>query len=227
MLDMLVELADKSGVRERMIVVHADLGDMEWSGTKELAQLHAEHYGLRFEVTSRTKGDLLQQVMERGMWPSSKARYCTSDQKRDPIRRVMTSLVRELGLDRRVKILNCMGLRAQESRARAKRPSFMNNPSASNKTKRTVDDWLPIHDWTEEQVWSRIKESGLPHHRAYDLGMSRLSCVFCIFARPHELKIAADNNPELYARYVDVEKKIGHSFTMKLQLADLLESEHP
>lgn len=33
------------GVEERLIVVHADLGDMEWPGTKEVAQAQADVYG--------------------------------------------------------------------------------------------------------------------------------------------------------------------------------------
>ena len=48
-----------------------------------------------------------------------------------------------------------MGLRAQESSARAKKAPFERNVRLSN-SKRTVDNWLPIHDWTEAQVWDLI-----------------------------------------------------------------------
>ena len=46
--------------------------------------------------------------------------------------------------------------------------------------------WLIGQDqkftWKVEDVWARIKASGVEHHKAYDLGMSRLSCCFCVFA---------------------------------------------
>ena len=45
-----------------------------------------------------------------------------------------------------------------------------------------IDDWLPLHDWSVDQVWGRIRASGVPHHPAYELGMPRLSCCFCIFS---------------------------------------------
>ena len=66
MLDYLVELADSQGVsRDRIVVVHCDLGRVEWQGTLELAREQAEHYGLRFEVVQRDLGDLLTQVEQR------------------------------------------------------------------------------------------------------------------------------------------------------------------
>ena len=77
MLTHLVALADAAGVpRARLVVVHADLGRVEWEGTRELAAEQAAHYGLRFEVVTREKGDLLDQIEQRGMFPSSTARYC-------------------------------------------------------------------------------------------------------------------------------------------------------
>ena len=92
-LDVIVEQADAEGVsRDRIVVVHADLGRVEWEGTLELAQEQAEHYGLRFETITNPKRDLLQQVEERGAWPDSKNRYCTSDHKRAQIRKVVTML---------------------------------------------------------------------------------------------------------------------------------------
>ena len=52
-----------------------------------------------------------------------------------------------------------MGLRAQESKARAKRKPWRLNTRLS-KAGRTVHDWLPIHDWSEARVFRRIAEGG-------------------------------------------------------------------
>jgi hypothetical protein len=71
----------------------------------------------------------------------------------------------------------------------------------------------------------------VPWHRAYDLGMPRLSCCFCIFAPRSALLLAGKHNPELLDEYVRVEKEIGHSFRLELPLAEvqraLAEGEEP
>jgi 3'-phosphoadenosine 5'-phosphosulfate sulfotransferase (PAPS reductase)/FAD synthetase len=219
MLDLVVEVVPD---KHRIVVAHADLGRVEWKGTRELAETQAKHYGLRFEVVSRPQGDLLTHVEKRGMWPSPKARYCTSDHKRGQIRKVMTKLAAEAGCS--VRILNCMGIRADESPARKKKRAFEHDTSASN-GRRCVDNWLPIHSWTAEEVWERIKASGVPHHPAYDLGMPRLSCCFCIYAPKAALELAAKHNPELHQEYIRVERLIGHRFKNDLAIADIQPSQ--
>ena len=97
MLTHLHAIASHLGITDRLVAVHADLGQVEWQGTRELAERQVKAYGIRFEVVRREKGDLLAQVEERGMWPSSAVRYCTSYQKRDQIRKLFTKLTREFG----------------------------------------------------------------------------------------------------------------------------------
>ena len=122
-----------------------------------------------------------------------------------------------------MRILSCMGLRAQESPARAKRQPFVRDERASNGL-REIDVWLPIHTWTTEQVWQRIHASGVRYHPAYDLGMPRLSCCFCIFSPRSALLLAGKHNPELLAEYVAVEKDIGHTFRKDLPLVSIQEA---
>lgn len=237
MLDVVVERAGAEGVLDhRVVVVHCDLGRVEWAGTRELAERQAKAYGVRFEVVSRPQGDLLDHVAKRGMWPSPKNRYCTSDHKRGQVRRLMTQLVRESEARgdaqviqlpgrrlrrRQIRILNCMGMRADESPARAKLLPFVVDPKASN-TKREVTNWLPIHAWTANQVWGRIRLSQVPHHYAYDLGMPRLSCCFCIFAPPRALVLAGQHNRDLLHQYVAVERQTGHKFRQDVTLEQIL-----
>ncbi len=63
--------------------------------------------------------------------------------------------------------------------------------------------------------------SGVPHHPAYDLGMPRLSCCFCIFSPRSALLLAGKHNPELLEHYVQVEKQINHTFRKELSLAEI------
>ena len=221
MISEVCRQADREKIeRSRMVVVHANLGRVEWPGTLELAREQADIHGLEFRVVSRPQGDLLDHVEARGMWPSPKARYCTSDHKRAQIAKVITALDRERRCGENFRLLNCMGLRAQESPARAKKEAFSPNSYFSTKS-RTVWDWLPIHDLSEEQVWQDIGDSGVPYHPAYDLGMPRLSCSFCIYAPKEALLLAGKHNPDLLAEYVAVEERIGHTFKPDLSMADV------
>jgi 3'-phosphoadenosine 5'-phosphosulfate sulfotransferase (PAPS reductase)/FAD synthetase len=249
-LDLLVEHAKTAGVLHRIVVVHADLGEMEWSGTRDLAEEHAQHYGLRFETVSRyTKfghaQTLLEQIEARGRFPDSKRRYCTSDHKRGPIRTLMTFLageVREEGLTGRpVRILSVMGMRAEESPDRALKKPFRHDegktcpcPScqgrdrsdrrngASN-TRRHVDEWLPVHSWSVLDIWDRVTRAGTRSHWAYEAGLPRLSCCFCVLAPRNALVLAARLNPPLAAEYAAVEERIGHSFKLDLSMAEIVE----
>jgi hypothetical protein len=101
-------------VLERVRVVHADLGRVEWKGTRQLAETQATAYGVPFTVVRRERGDLLEQVAARGMWPDRGNRYCTSDQKRDQVAKVFTEIATSLrasSAGRPARILNCMGRR--------------------------------------------------------------------------------------------------------------------
>jgi hypothetical protein len=59
------------------------------------------------------------------------------------------------------------------------------------------------------------------HHPAYDLGMKRLSCVFCVFAPRKALLIAGEHNPELLNDYVAAEKRMGHTFRVDQSLVEI------
>lgn len=235
-LDIVAEAARAAGVLDRVVVVHADLGDAEWDGVPELAAEHAAHYGLRFELARRTAADghtetILERVASRGMWPDSARRWCTSDHKRGPIRKIMTTLVAELRdngtvVDRPVRLLNVMGLRAAESTARARRIPYAANQAASN-GKRHVDDWYPIHHYTLPQVWARIAAAGTRPHPAYAAGMSRLSCRFCVLSSRADLVCSARLNPQLAEQYATVEAAVGHTFRATLSMADIIaEAQH-
>lgn len=284
MLDLIAELAKLTGTEAKVIVVHCDLGRMEWAGTRELAEEQAAHYGFRFEVVARDE-DLLDQVVTRWItlqaraegldkaadqmdagasldeaieaadtkvarrikskakageldaaalrklaqddrdnpvWMSSQARYCTADQKTGQVVKLMTRLVAEMGLDRPVRILNCLGLRGAESDGRSQLTSLTKD-SASN-GKREVTRWLPIFDWTKAEVWERNAQAGTRHHVAYDLGMPRLSCIYCPLAGRNALHLAGKHNPELLREYVEVERRIGKTFKKDLGLVDIMEA---
>jgi len=235
-LDETVRLASGAGARDKIVTVFADLGaEDEWPGTRELAAEHAAHYAVRHEVVFREvvndAGERVQQTLSehieaRGMWPDAARRYCTSDLKRAPVHKLLTRLAAEQRaagvIGRKIRILNVMGLRAQESRRRAAMPAFRHDERASNQTVRHVDEWLPVHAWHVAEVWARIAEAGTRPHPAYAAGMPRLSCRFCVLASESALIRAAQLDPEGAARRAVMEERMGHTFRQGLPMSTIL-----
>lgn len=204
---MLIHLRQMGVPDEQMVIVHADLGEVEWDGNVEHIQRYAGNVPV---ITATARRGLLQMVEERGMFPSPAQRQCTSDLKRGPIEREVRRHLASLP-DHSLRVVNCMGMRAQESPSRAKRATWTFS-KRNSKAGRIWHDWLPIHHLTEDQVFAAIKLAGQEPHPVYAQGMTRLSCRFCIMASTADLTTAARLSPDLYRRYVALERRIG--FTM-------------
>lgn len=200
----------------QILVIHADLPGVEWKGTEEHARRYCD--GLEFRTVRATK-TFLEMVEHRGMWPSSATRQCTSDLKRGPIEKAIRHYIAEKGLSGLV--VNCMGIRAQESTSRAKQVPFRFN-ERNSKAGREWYDWMPIFLMRQEQVFASIAAAGQELHWAYSKGMTRLSCAFCIMASKADLQISARENPELFQRILETEKRIGATmFAVKGQPVSL------
>ncbi|MGW8554021.1 phosphoadenosine phosphosulfate reductase domain-containing protein [Streptomyces tubercidicus] len=227
-LDEGVRLADEAGVRDRIVVLHIDLGrtprghTVEWPGTLDLARQQAERYGLPFEVRSPANWpSLLHRIKARGQFPNLFNRFCTAE-KRGVSRKFITEQVTALGITRRAaRIVLVMGLRAEESRARAAKAAVEIDQRASS-GRRTVTLWYPVLRWSTEEVWDRIRDRSLPYHWAYDAGMSRLSCSLCVLASIRDLTCAANLRPELAEEYADLEAEMGAPFRRDLPMTEIL-----
>lgn len=198
---------------EQLVVIHADLGDVEWSGNRTHI---LDTIGSLELITCRNPNkDLLSMVEARGMWPSVGQRQCTSDLKRGPIE---TAIRRHLAAHPEYNglVVSCMGIRAAESPARSKQRDFRYSPRNS-KAGREWWEWLPIFELSTAEVFEMIAAAHQAPHWAYRMGMSRLSCCFCIMSSKGDLRTAAALNPALYARYVELERKIGHTLSMSGQ----------
>lgn len=193
--------------KKQLVIIHSHLPEVEWPGTKE----HIEKYSMGIPVHfTQAKKTFFEMVEHRKKFPSPSTRQCTSDLKRGPIQKFINNYAKENNF---YGIVNCMGLRAEESSARAKKISFRHRPDLSSKL-RNQYEWLPIHDMNINQVWNTIILAGQQPHWAYSKGMNRLSCCFCIMSSDKDLKTASELMPDLYNRYVETEKRLGFTFMM-------------
>jgi 3'-phosphoadenosine 5'-phosphosulfate sulfotransferase (PAPS reductase)/FAD synthetase len=84
--------------------------------------------------------------------------------------------------------------------------------------------WRPLSEWTVSQVFERIHASGLAPHPAYaDLGLSPVSCRFCIMASARDLAAAAaaPESHDLYRRMVALEIASTFAFQGSRWLGDI------
>lgn len=212
-------------------VVHAILPEVEWDGVIE----HIETNIVHELITCQAGKTLLEMIERRGMFPSPAIRQCTSDLKRGPLEKAIRALVEDriaafIGVPRGAKtrtmygrpkaiesgcglVVNCMGMRAEESPKRSKLETLKFSQQNS-KNGREWHEWLPIHAWTVDEVFGMIAEVGQKPHWAYEQGMSRLSCCFCIMSSKEDLTTAARLNPMLYRRYVELERSTGQVMLM-------------
>jgi 3'-phosphoadenosine 5'-phosphosulfate sulfotransferase (PAPS reductase)/FAD synthetase len=212
---LLIELL-KRVPKERLLVVHASLGEAEWPGALEHAQKQASDASVPF-VVARASKTLFEMVERRfntrpdvPSWPSAAHRSCTSDLKRGPIARDVRAYVKERGFTR---VVNCLGLRAEESPGRAKR-AVLTRVERNTTSQLEWLEWLPIHHFTTAQVFETIRAAGQKPHYAYELGNERLSCVFCIMGSKNDLCNGARHHPQLLDRYKALEQQTGYTMHM-------------
>ena len=197
--------------RERLLVVHAPLGEVEWPGTVEHIEVTIPR-GVPLILAPVASGKtLLEGIEERGRFPDAARRYCTAGWKRGPIERELRRYLKAhppFG----GRIVSAMGMRAAESPARAKRDPWKRN-DRNSRAGREWFDWLPIHGLSTADVFGVIADAGQSPHWAYAAGMSRLSCSFCILASRADLARAAQLRPNLYRRYAILERRLGHTLS--------------
>jgi 3'-phosphoadenosine 5'-phosphosulfate sulfotransferase (PAPS reductase)/FAD synthetase len=220
---------DLVGHRGPRILIHADLGSVEWNDSFPVCERLADHLKCDLVVVRRKAGGLMERWESR--WLSSKTRYqtlstvtlvpcwstpamrfCTSEQKTHVI---MAELKRRF---KGQKIINVTGVRREGSAARA-RMSVADSDASGQ-----VLTWRPIIDLTVGQVFAIIDNSGLHPHPAYRIfGMGRVSCRFCIMSNIADLT-AASAQPEshdLYRQMVQLEIDSSFAFQGSRWLGDV------
>lgn len=198
----------RSVPHERIVVVHADLGEIEWRGVQDHIRATIAHE-LHVVRANKTFFDMVRHRAatrpDVPAFPDAGRRQCTSDLKRNPIQKFIR---RDMNARGATLAVSCMGLRAEESENRRRKPVWARNATLSN-SRRTVHDWLPIHALTTAQVFGEIRRAGQQPFRAYAAGNRRLSCVFCIFGCAGDIANGRRERPELYQEYRKLERETG------------------
>lgn len=220
---------DSIGHKGPRVLVHSDLGDVEWHESLPVCERLAARLGVELIVVARKAGGLMQRWERRWelsaqryaemetvtlvpCWSTPSMRFCTSELKTHVI-------VAEL--KRRYPgqvVVNVTGVRREESVARSR--GSIADRSADGR----LWNWRPISDWTQAQVFASIHASGLAPHQAYvEFGMTRVSCRFCIMSSLHDLHAAAavPESHDLFRRMVALETASTFAFQGARWLGDI------
>lgn len=184
-------------------VVFADTG-WEHPDAEEWSRKVVGLFGLPLHVVRNPNKTFLSMAAARGKFPGMGQRQCTSDLKRGPI---LTWIRRNISDP---VVVSAMGLRSEESPARAKKKKLKRSERQSNSV-RTIWEWIPIQDWTEKRVLHFLWERGIPIHPVYKY-LRRFSCRVCIFMTAHDVRQVALHDPEAIDIIELVEKDI--NFTL-------------
>jgi len=224
---------DQIGHTGPRVLIHADLGRVEWRDSLPGCERLAARLGWELVVVQRKAGDMLARWEGRWAnnvsryndlscvkiilpWSTPSMRFCTSELKVD----VITSALKKRfpGKD----IINVAGIRRQESANRQRMP--VSSPQAKLQRKGFAGlTWNAIIEWPVQDVLATIESAGLKLHEAYAVyGASRVSCAFCIMSAVADLAAAAGctDNHELYSQMVEMEAKSTFAFQGNRWLAD-------
>lgn len=168
-------------------------------------------------------------IVDRGMPPTRKARYCCSELKESKGKgRVTITGVRWEESANRRRTHGLVDLKGGVNRTVAKADELgaqvknngrdsiiLNNDNDASrqlvefcfqKSKTTLN---PIIDWTEEDVWEFLNEvAKVPHCVLYDQGWKRLGCIGCPMANVDERRRSFEEWPTYKQAYIRAFQKM-------------------
>lgn len=145
-----------------------------------------------------TGNPFLDLCIWKGRFPSTKARFCSTELKREVILYKLQFPLIELGF----KIISWQGVRADESPDRAKL-------SVSDNIGDGVTNYRPILKWSASDCFDMHAEYHLKPNPLYKMGMGRVGCMPCIHCNKAELRQISDRFPEEIDRIEKWERIVG------------------
>lgn len=215
-----VAYLDAIGHKGPRVLVHADLGRVEWKDSLPTCERLAFRLGLELMIVRREKGDMMDRWLQRWRdnlrryadlscvkvilpWSTPSMRFCTSELKTSVICRALTARFPGRA------IVSAAGIRREESTERSKAPISKDEPDLKKVRLATSGvTWNPLLDWTVNDVRALCAAHEFELHEGYtQFGMSRISCAFCIMADAADLAASAScpDNADIYREMVDLE----------------------
>ncbi len=187
LLNSLASLALERGWMDQVFAIHSHLGRAEWPQTLGHCECMCGQAGVPLVIVNRPQGDLVAEIRARMVklqgtgkpfWPDASNRYCTSDQKRGQIDKVLrapfwpdaknrycTSHQKTNQIDKAFRrfevVISAEGVRADESAARAKKQALSIRPAITATSLRTLSPDLAL---AARKAGQRVAMTWYPLH---------------------------------------------------------------
>lgn len=208
---------------KKPLVVFCDTG-FEASETYRYLEYIEEKLNLSItRISSKKYNGMLEMVEHKKRFPSTKARFCTSELKSKP----MIDFLLDLDDD----FMTVQGIRADESFSRSFLKEFCNyfeyyfrpyNADGDKHTyrakeirkipkSRCTEVIRPIFRWKANDVISFIQENRIEINPLYKKGFKRVGCFPCIMANKNDIRSLSRFYPDRITQISDFESKTGSS----------------
>lgn len=163
---VLVDMASR--INPDLQVFSLDTGRLHIETYRFLEQVR-ERYNIRLEVLSPDTAQLEKFVSEKGLYSFYKDGHkeCCGVRKIVPLRRKLHTIDAWI-----------TGQRKDQSPTRANVP-VMEADAAFSTAGHTLYKFNPLANWTSEQVWTYIRENGVPYNELHNRGYISIGCEPC------------------------------------------------
>lgn len=209
---------------ENIVAVFCDTG---WEHPSTYAHIIKTCQNLNVElvtVKSKKYDGMVDLAKKKKRFPSTMARFCTSELKSIP----MIDYI----LKQKQHLIIIQGIRANESSRRAQMSKqctffkyYFEPYNAKGKThtyrKKDIKKWLktysadilrPVFNWSGQKVIDYIIENKQTPNPLYYQGSKRVGCFPCMMTNHRELRAMIDLNPEWIEKINKAEIKVKSSF---------------
>ncbi len=170
--------------------------DTGWEHEKTYEYLRGELAKVIGPITEvRGPDDMQSLIRRKGSFPGRVQRFCTQELKVRPMQKHLAGYPGD--------VVNATGIRAEESASRASMPEWEWSEGFDCET------WRPLIGWTLDDVVAIHKRHGLSPNPLYLLGVTRVGCWPCIYARKAEVRLIADTDPDRIAVIRRLEAEVG------------------
>lgn len=188
-------------LREAEIPARFVFADTGWEAqeTYDYIDLLRQRLGIKIGVVGHP-GGMAAKIHARAGFPTRMARWCTSELKVRPLRAWHDAYIARTGRE----TVATVGVRAEESASRAKLPEVEDEPQGSLTWGGWV--WRPLLRWSVEDVFLIHRRHGIPVNPLYARGHDRVGCYPCIYATKEEIRLIAQNSPEVIDEIEELEQ---------------------
>lgn len=180
--------------KDSIIATFCDTGNEAQITYDHIAMLSAKVHPIK---TIKPPLDFFELAKKRKRFPSTAARFCTSELKVIPSQNFIHGLIAK-----GYTVVAHSGVRREESPSRAALTARDFDPGF------LCEVYRPLLDWEIEDVWAIHDRYQVPVNQLYKMGATRVGCLPCIMSRKSELVMIARNFPEVVGRLAAAEEEM-------------------